>query len=75
MCACVDRMVKLSIHESCRSTDLQNQVAHACLQLHGGWGYMFEVPIARAFTDARIQALWGGTNEIMKEIISRRIVK
>ena len=42
-----------------------------CLQLFGGFGYMLEYPIARAFRDARIQTIYGGTTEIMKEIIGR----
>ncbi|MGC1521097.1 MAG: acyl-CoA dehydrogenase family protein [Steroidobacteraceae bacterium] len=44
-----------------------------CLQLFGGYGYMAEYPIARAFTDARVQRIYGGTNEIMKEVISRAL--
>ena len=44
-----------------------------CLQLFGGYGYMQEYPIARAFLDARVQRIYGGTNEIMKEIISRNL--
>uniref|UniRef100_A0A1A8K3J6 Long-chain specific acyl-CoA dehydrogenase, mitochondrial n=2 Tax=Nothobranchius TaxID=28779 RepID=A0A1A8K3J6_NOTKU len=56
------------------ASDLQNKVATQCLQLHGGWGYMWEYPIARAFVDSRIQPIYGGTNEIMKELIARNIV-
>ncbi|XP_067275700.1 long-chain specific acyl-CoA dehydrogenase, mitochondrial-like [Pseudorasbora parva] len=56
------------------ATDLQNKVATQCLQLHGGWGYMWEYPIAKAFADSRVQPIYGGTNEIMKELISRSIV-
>jgi alkylation response protein AidB-like acyl-CoA dehydrogenase len=52
-------------------SDLQNRVADRCLQLFGGYGYMAEYPIARAFVDARVQKIYGGTNEIMKEIIGR----
>ena len=52
-------------------SDLQCQVMDACLQLHGGYGYMWEYPITRAFADARVQRIYGGTNEIMKEVISR----
>ncbi len=54
-------------------TDLQNRVVDQCLQLHGGYGYMMEYPIAKAFIDSRIQPIYGGTNEIMKEIIGRKI--
>jgi long-chain-acyl-CoA dehydrogenase len=56
-------------------TDLQNSVAYRCLQMHGGWGYMWEFPIAKAFVDARVKSIYAGTNEIMKELISRKIVK
>jgi long-chain-acyl-CoA dehydrogenase len=52
-------------------TDLQCKVIDQCLQLHGGYGYMREYPIAKAYTDARVQRIYGGTNEIMKEIIGR----
>ncbi|WP_211470301.1 acyl-CoA dehydrogenase family protein [Collimonas humicola] len=54
-------------------SDLQGKVLDQCLQLHGGYGFMQEYPIARAFIDARAQRIYGGTNEIMKEIISRTI--
>ena len=55
------------------TTDLQNKVADACLQLHGGYGYMTEYPISRAWLDSRVQAIYGGTNEIMKEIVGRAL--
>lgn len=54
-------------------TDLQSNIADKCLQLFGGWGYMWEYPIAKAFVDARVQSIYGGTNEIMKELISRSL--
>ena len=54
-------------------SELQNRVVDRCLQLHGGYGYMAEYPIARAFVDARVQKIYGGTNEIMKEIIGRSL--
>ncbi|HET9548081.1 MAG TPA: acyl-CoA dehydrogenase family protein [Desertimonas sp.] len=54
-------------------TELQGRVADVCVQLHGGYGYMTEYPIARAFTDARITRIYGGTTEIMKEIIGRSL--
>ncbi len=54
-------------------TDLQCKVLDACLQLHGGYGYMWEYPIARAWADARVARIYGGTNEIMKEVIARRL--
>ena len=52
-------------------SQLQSRVADACLQLHGGYGYMREYPISRAWTDARVQQIYGGSNEVMKEIIAR----
>jgi long-chain-acyl-CoA dehydrogenase len=52
-------------------TDLQGRVADRCLQLHGGYGYMTEYPIARAWADARVTRIYGGANEIMKEIVAR----
>jgi alkylation response protein AidB-like acyl-CoA dehydrogenase len=54
-------------------TELQGRVADTCVQLHGGYGYMTEFPISRAFTDARITRIYGGTTEIMKEIIGRSL--
>ncbi|MBT4832283.1 MAG: acyl-CoA dehydrogenase [Porticoccaceae bacterium] len=57
------------------TTDLQCKVADECLQLFGGWGYMWEYPVCRAFADSRIQRIYGGTNEIMKLIISRELMK
>jgi alkylation response protein AidB-like acyl-CoA dehydrogenase len=53
------------------TTELEGRVLDRCLQLHGGYGYMLEYPIARAYLDARVQRIYGGTNEIMKEIIGR----
>jgi len=52
-------------------SELQGRVVDACVQLHGGYGFMAEVPIARAYVDARAQRIYGGTNEIMKELIAR----
>jgi alkylation response protein AidB-like acyl-CoA dehydrogenase len=54
-------------------TDLQCKVLDACLQLHGGYGYMWEYPIARAWADARVARIYGGSNEIMKEVIARQL--
>ncbi len=53
------------------TTELQNRVADRCVQLHGGYGYMREYPVARAWLDGRVQTIYGGTTEIMKEIIGR----
>ena len=52
-------------------TELCNRVVDRCVQLYGGYGYMREYPVARAFTDSRVQTIFGGTTEIMKEIIGR----
>jgi alkylation response protein AidB-like acyl-CoA dehydrogenase len=54
-------------------TDLQCKVMDSCVQIHGGYGYMTEYPITRAYADARVQRIYGGTNEIMKELISRAL--
>jgi alkylation response protein AidB-like acyl-CoA dehydrogenase len=54
-------------------SDLVNRVVDRCVQLHGGYGYMREYLVGQAFTDARVQSIYGGTNEIMKEIIGRDI--
>ncbi len=54
-------------------TELEMRVVNTCLQMFGGWGYMEEYPIARAFRDARVQTIYGGTTEIMKEIIGKSL--
>jgi acyl-CoA dehydrogenase len=56
-------------------TELQCKVADECVQLHGGYGYMWEYGVARAWADARVQRIYAGTNEIMKELIARKILK
>jgi alkylation response protein AidB-like acyl-CoA dehydrogenase len=61
-------MAKLS------TTEMQGEVADGCLQLFGGYGYMREYGISRAFVDARVQRIYGGTSEIMKELISRAVL-
>jgi len=53
------------------TTDKQVELIDRCLQLHGGYGYMREYPVAKAYLDARVQKFYGGTNEIMKEVIGR----
>ena len=52
-------------------SDLQSKVMDECVQLHGGYGYMWEYAVTRQYADARVQRIYGGTNEIMKEVISR----
>lgn len=55
-------------------TELQGRVADACLQMHGGYGYIMEYPVARAYADARIQRIYGGASEIMKEVVARELL-
>jgi alkylation response protein AidB-like acyl-CoA dehydrogenase len=55
------------------ATELEKRVIDSCLQFFGGWGYMEEYPIARAYRDARVQTIYGGTTEIMKEIIGKSL--
>lgn len=57
------------------ASDLQFNVINRCLQLHGGYGYMWEYPVARAFADSRVLSIYGGANEIMKLIIGRDLIK
>jgi acyl-CoA dehydrogenase len=56
------------------ATELEKKVVDRCLQLHGGYGYMTEYKVAKAFVDGRIQTIYGGTTEIMKEIIGRALL-
>ncbi|WP_214367881.1 acyl-CoA dehydrogenase family protein [Pseudonocardia sp. H11422] len=80
----VDRCIRehvegeLSIADAAKAkwwaSDLLKRVVDRCVQLHGGYGYMLEYPIAKAFVDSRVQAIFGGTNEIMKEIIGRTLL-
>jgi alkylation response protein AidB-like acyl-CoA dehydrogenase len=55
------------------TTQMQCDVVDECLQLFGGYGYMAEYPIAQMYADARVQKIYGGTNEIMKELIARSL--
>ena len=81
----VDRCVELhnakqldgAMASSCKYwlSELQSRVADECLQLHGGYGYIWEYPVARAWADARVQRIYAGTNEIMKELIARSVLK
>ncbi len=68
---------ELTAEEAAKSkwwvTELENSIINRCLQFFGGWGYMEEYPIARAYRDARVQTIYGGTTEIMKEIIGRSL--
>ena len=53
--------------------DVQNRVLDTCVQLHGGYGYMNEYRVARAWVDARVTKIWAGSNEIMKEVVGRSL--
>jgi acyl-CoA dehydrogenase len=54
-------------------SDVQCKIVDECLQLHGGWGYMNEMEIARMWRDARVQRIYGGANEVMKLLIARTL--
>jgi acyl-CoA dehydrogenase len=54
-------------------TEMQGTVIDQCLQLHGGYGYMLEYPIARLYADARAQRIYGGANELMKDLVARSL--
>lgn len=80
----IDRCLELHVQEKLDTasaskakllgTDLQCRVADECMQLHGGFGYMWEYPVARVYADARVQRIYAGTNEIMKLIIARDLM-
>jgi len=69
---------KLSAEEAAKvkfwATEREWELLDLGVQLHGGYGYMLEYPIARAWTDARVHRIYGGTNEIMRDIVSRQLV-
>lgn len=54
-------------------TDMQCQVIDRCLQLFGGYGYMLEYPITRMYADSRVQKIYAGANEVMKELVARSL--
>ena len=54
-------------------SDMQCKVIDKCLQIFGGYGYIMEYPIARMYADARVQKIYGGTNEILKELVGRTL--
>ena len=78
---CIDEHLlgKLTVEKAAMAkywlSDTQGEVLDECLQLHGGYGYMQEYDIAEMWTDARVQRIYGGTNEVMKELISRKFSK
>jgi alkylation response protein AidB-like acyl-CoA dehydrogenase len=79
----VDRCIELQLNNKLApdaaaaakywTSDLLCKVVDECVQLHGGYGYMLEYPIARAYIDSRASKIYGGTNEIMKELIARTL--
>jgi len=77
--SCIERLIRGELDTVTASmakwwtTDLQCQVIDECVQLHGGYGYMLEYPITQMYADARVQRIYGGANEIMKEIIARSL--
>ena len=76
---CIERLMKGDLDTATAAmakywlTDKQCQIVDECVQLHGGYGYMVEYPIARMWTDSRVQRIYAGTNEIMKELIARSL--
>jgi alkylation response protein AidB-like acyl-CoA dehydrogenase len=76
---CIARLVakELSAEDAAMAkmwcSEMQGRVIDQCLQLHGGYGYMLEYPIATAFLDARVSRIYGGTTEIMREIVGRSL--
>ena len=77
-CATLYSQEQLTVSEvaalKCFITDTQCEIMDQLLQLFGGYGYMQEYPISRFFVDARVQKIYGGTNEIMKEIVARELL-
>ncbi len=76
---CIERLVDGNLDAESASmakwwgAQMQCDIADECLQLHGGYGYMMEYPVARLYADSRVQKIYGGTNEIMKEVIARSL--
>lgn len=76
---CSERLMKGELDPGTASmakywvSEAQNEVMDECVQLHGGYGYMNEYPIARMWRDSRVQRIYGGTNEIMKLLIARTL--
>ena len=76
---CISRLIKGKLDAATASmakywgSQIQNEIMDECLQLHGGYGYILDYPISRMYADARVQKIYGGSNEIMKELIARSI--
>ena len=79
--ACIEAKVKGELDETTaamakyHTTELQIEVVNQALQMHGGYGFMMEYPIATHYLDSRVQPIYGGPNEIMLEIVSRKLAK
>jgi acyl-CoA dehydrogenase len=77
--SCIEKLISGSLDPETAAmakwwaTDKQCEIIDACVQLHGGYGYMLEYPVARMWTDGRIQKIWGGSNEVMKDLIARAL--
>ncbi|MCC8943907.1 acyl-CoA dehydrogenase family protein [Bradyrhizobium sp. Arg62] len=76
---CIDRLIAGTLDAETAAmakwwaTEKQCEIIDQCVQLHGGYGYMLEYPVARMWSDGRIQKIWGGSNEVMKELIARAL--
>ena len=76
---CIDRLIAGTLDAETAAmakwwaTEKQCEIVDQCVQLHGGYGYMLEYPVARMWSDGRIQKIWGGSNEVMKELIARAL--
>jgi acyl-CoA dehydrogenase len=77
--SCIERLIAGTLDAETAAmakwwaTDKQCEIIDNCMQLHGGYGYMLDYPIARMWSDGRIQKIWGGSNEVMKELIARAL--
>lgn len=77
--SCIDKLIAGTLDSETAAmakwwaTDKQCEIIDNCVQLHGGYGYMLEYPVARAFADARVTRIYGGTSEVMRDLISRKL--
>ena len=77
--SCIDKLIQGTLDQETAAmakwwaTEKQCEIIDNCVQLHGGYGYMLEYPVARMWTDGRIQKIWGGSNEVMKDLIARKL--
>lgn len=73
ICPCLERLF-LIVCTLSRASELENKIAAQCVQLHGGAGYIMDSQIARSYTHARVQTIYGGSNEVLKDLIARQII-